>query len=103
MDNDFRNFLTFIDKSQCGRIEAETQPGGCRAIVKNMSQMCTASGTKYLGAVHTKAIVVSAEYIFLCHRLEETGPAGPLIEFRVRSKERQPATDTVIGAFAMII
>jgi hypothetical protein len=97
------DFLPLIHKGQSGGVKAETQPGGGRTVIENMAQMGSAARAEDLGAMHAKAVVVSADDIFLGDRLEETGPPGARIKFRIGSEQRKAAADAVINTFAMVV
>ena len=90
-------------KGQGSRIDAIAQAGGRRAILKHVALVGAAQRAFNLHPVHPAAVVWLAHDIFPGHRLEEAGPPGAGIEFGLRRKQRQSATNTTINTRLMLI
>src|ERR1700678_2076256 len=90
-------------KSQRSRIDAKTQTGRRRPILKHVSLVGAAQSAFNLHPLHAAAVVRLGHEILLGHRLEKTWPAGAGIKFRLRRKQRQSATDARVNARLMLI
>ena len=90
--------IVFRLKGQRHAIDAVPQPGGLRAVGKDMAQMCVAAVAMDLGAFHEKAAVNAFADHFGIQRLVETGPACAALEFMGLVKQGRAAADAHIGA-----
>jgi hypothetical protein len=73
--------VLFFVKFECCRINAVTFSGGGRAVVENVPQVGTASGTKYFHSLHTKAVVGFQPHIQVRDRLVVARPSCPRFKF----------------------
>src|SRR5579872_1796392 len=81
-------FLGFVrDELKRGRIDAIAQSSGGRAILENVAQMATTTGTIHLHPVHSKRVVFTAAYMFRIGGFRKARPATTGVELAFGKKK----------------
>ena len=88
-------------KHQPETVDAIAQAGRLRTVIEDVAEVTAAAAAMHFGAQHAEGAVLGlAERIV--ERLPETRPAGATLIFGVRREQRQVASGTGKGAFALL-
>jgi len=108
-DNQFGLILLYLrkifhrDEVQRNAVDAVAQPGGLRAVGKNVALVAAAASTGHLNAAHTVAVVYVFVDVVFVDGLVETGPSGTGVELGVGGKKREATGGTGENASAFFV
>src|SRR5947209_1887956 len=81
------------DEGERSGIDAIAQPGGCRAVVEDMTEMGVAAFARNLRSLHPEGVIRPFDDILLRNRTCKTWPACAGIEFVTGIEHRRLAAD----------
>ena len=95
--------LICLAKDQSLGIQAVSQAGRRRTVMKHVSEMPAASSTADLRAKHTVTLILDLDNVLLGKRLEKAGPTRAGMEFRLGAEQGQIAARTKVNARLLVV